>query len=333
MNPHLTVLWVLGGITSAGCAPILPMAPVLPEDDATFRPAVVPEPPGMAEAAAGPFRLWPGDLVDLRTLSKTPLDAASLLVDEGGGVHVPHVGRIAVQGLSLREAELAIEKEVALLDRFAKVGLTVRGAGGRWAAVIGAVSKPARVAVQPGLRLVDLIAAGGGLKSAALDGEEFELADTDAARLLRGATTLPVSVRRAMEGDVRHNVRIEAGDVLLVPPTRARRVSVLGRVKTPKTLPFRGGLRLSEALAMAGGTEKGADLADVRVIRGPLSKPKVYLAKFKSLVNGEGRDVVLAAGDIVFVTTHWFASFTEVLQDLTPIIAAGGLAAILVTAR
>jgi polysaccharide export outer membrane protein len=316
-------------MVAAACAPSLPPAPLLPEQDPAFQVVKVAEPAGMAEAAANPFRLLPGDAVDLKTISKTPLDAPNLMVDEGGGVHVPLVGRVAVSGLTLRDAEIAIEKELSQYDKFAKVGLTVRDAGGHKATVVGAVTRPAHVPVKPGLRLVDLLAAGGGLKTAAVEGEELSLADLEAARLIRNNAALPVSVRRALEGDARHNVHIQAGDVLFVPPTRVRRVSVLGKVKAAKTLPFRRGMRLTEAIASAGGADKGADNADVRIIRGPLSNPKVYLANLKALTNGEGRDVVLAPGDVVFVTTHWFSSFAEVISELTPLIAAGTVAAIL----
>jgi polysaccharide export outer membrane protein len=310
------------------CAPSLPVAPLLPEQDADFKPEVVPEPPGMNEAEAAPFRLMPGDSMDLRTVSKTPLDAANLLVDEAGGVHVPLVGRVLVKGLSLREAELAIEKGLSQYDRFAKVALQLRDPGGHQAAVIGAVVRPGRLPVQPGLRLVDLLAASGGPKTAAVEGEEYDLADLEGSRLIRNREPLPLSLPRAIQGDKRHNVAIRPGDVLFVAPARARRVSVFGRVKAAKTMPFRSGMRLTEALASAGGVAKGADRADIRIIRGPLSKPKVYLANIKALIDGKGRDVVLAAGDIIYVTTHPFSSFTEVLAELTPLIATAGVAVI-----
>lgn len=326
-------LCAVAAVSLWACAPNLPLAPRLPTDDVEFKTEVVSEPGGMAEDDSGPFRLMPGDLVDLKTLSKTAFDATGLLVDQGGGMHVPMVGRIAVAGLSLREAELAIEKEIVRFDRFAKVGLSLRDTGNRQAVVVGAVQRPSRVTVVPGVRVADLLAAGGGVRTVALEGEEFEVADLAAARLVRGQKPLPISVSRAMAGDTRHNVRVHPGDVLFVPKTRARRISVLGRVKAAKSVPYRAGMRLSEALAMAGGMDKGADAADIRVIRGPLSKPRVYLSNFKRLVDGSGHDVTLAAGDIVFVTTTGFATFAEVLQDLTPIIAAGGVAALLATAR
>jgi polysaccharide export outer membrane protein len=76
---------------------------------------------------------------------------------------------------------------------------------------------------------------------------------------------------------------------------------------------------------MAGGTSEFADEADVRIVRGPLSQPRVYRANYKDLFRGKATDVLLAPGDVVFVTEHWFGSVTHVVQRLTPFIAATAL--------
>jgi polysaccharide export outer membrane protein len=131
-----------------------------------------------------------------------------------------------------------------------------------------------------------------------------------------------VSVGRALEGDPLHNVRVRPGDLVFVPPSRGQRISVLGEVRSATSIPYYRGLRLTEAMARAGGATDDADNGDVRVIRGPLSKPKVYTASIKALRNGDGHDVLLEPGDVVYVTEHWFASVTNVVQRLTPALAA-----------
>jgi polysaccharide export outer membrane protein len=106
-------------------------------------------------------------------------------------------------------------------------------------------------------------------------------------------------------------------------------VSVLGEVRHAASVRFRPGFRLTDALALAGGTSKDADEADVRIIRGPLSGPRVYRASLEDIVDGRSPDVELAPGDVVFVTEHWFASTTDVLRRLSPLIAAMAVAAAL----
>src|SRR5690606_902639 len=91
------------------------------------------------------------------------------------------------------------------------------------------------------------------------DMERIELADWDGARLMRSGQAVPVDMKRAMLGDPRHNVRIRPGDLLYVPPRRGERISVFGAVGTAKVLDYRPGVRLSEAIAIAGGLTIDAD--------------------------------------------------------------------------
>ena len=60
---------------------------------------------------------------------------------------------------------------------------------------------------------------------------------------------------------------------------------------------------------------------DIRIIRGPLREPRVYTANLKALTSGKATDVVLAPGDIIYVTKSWYASTADVLNALSPIIA------------
>jgi polysaccharide export outer membrane protein len=276
----------------------------------------------MPDAAPAPYALLPGDVVRLRVLSADPLDIQELSVDAAGRLHVPSGGDVDVGGAGLGEAEERVRRALALQDRFARVILTVSSPAGHRATVIGQVTKPGTYDLKAGARVTELLALAGGPRTVDLEGEASELGDLEDARVVRAGVALPVRVDRAMEGDPRHDVRVAPGDVLYVPPARGRRVAVLGQVRTPRVVPFRRGLRLTEALAMAGGTTEDADNADVRVVRGPLSRPRVYRADLKALVAGSGGDVVLAPGDVVFVTEHWFATVTGVINRLVPSLAA-----------
>ena len=98
-------------------------------------------------------------------------------------------------------------------------------------------------------------------------------------------------------------------------------------------MAYRQGLRLTEALAVAGGlvTSRG-DRKDIRIVRGPLREPRVYTANLKDLTSGDATDVVLAPGDIIYVTKSWYASTADVLDALSPILALANSFAILAVA-
>jgi len=321
---HLAALGVVPLL--AGCGAHLLTAPTQPSEDPGFIEEAVAAPAGMEPTRPGPFRLQPGDVVTLRTISPAPLEALHLGVDEAGLLHAPLMGSVPVAGASLEEAEDRLGEKLRRYDRFGLVSLEVEEPAGHGVNVLGTVERPGRYVLRGGMRVADLVGLAGGLDSMKGESERVERADADAARLLRGGEPLPISLPRALEGHPRHNVLIAPGDVLWIPSLEGAAVRVLGEVKTARTVPWRPGLRLSEALARAGGLTAEADAGDVRVVRGPLSKPRIYQARFAELLQGKATDVELARGDIVFVTKHWFATATDVLQRLTPLLAAGAAA-------
>jgi polysaccharide export outer membrane protein len=121
-------------------------------------------------------------------------------------------------------------------------------------------------------------------------------------------------------------VLIHADDLVIIPPARGQRIAIIGQVHSPRGIPFRSGLRLSDALALAGGATDVGDIGDIRVVRGPLSHPRVYRASVGALVRGEARDVMLEPGDVVMVTETVLGSMTDVLARLTPLLLIGNLA-------
>ena len=312
----------LAALFLSGCRTV---APLHAEDDAAFERPVVQGPPGMRDDATTPEILLPGDMVTLSTLSADPMDAGELTVDAAGLLHVPLIGAVRVEGLTLEDAASLLEKKLHRYDLQALVRLRVTNPAGHTATVAGAVEHPGVYLVTPGNRVADLIARSGGFARQVSEGESVDLADVEAARVVRAGAVLPVSVARALEGNPLHNVHVRAGDLIVVPPMRGERVSVLGNVHFPKVVPFRTGLRLTDALAIGGGADSSADGGDIRIIRGPLSHPHIYRASLDAIVGGGGRDVMLEPGDVIFVTESWFASATDVLNRLTPLLLAANL--------
>ncbi len=310
------------------CGPSLHRAPTHPDAD-DFGPPREIVPTGLANDRLPPDVLMPGDVVDVQIISLDTDEITGLIVGADGSIPVGPAGHIKVAGLSLADATKRLREALRNYDRFSEPILKLARPDGRRVTVVGAVERPGVYTVSPGLRLADAVALGGGPRNALHEGDVFVDADLRAARILRDGKALPVSLARALQGDARHNVYIHPGDLIWLPSTSNQRVSVLGEVKRPASLRYRPGFRLSEALAAAGGATKDADDADIRIVRGPLSRPRVYRASLAHLVDGRRPDVELAPGDIVFVTEHWFASATEVLRRLSPLLIAMGVAAAL----
>jgi polysaccharide biosynthesis/export protein len=316
-------------VLMAGCtAARLPDAPITPEDDPNFSAPEMELLPGVESDEPEALRILPGDVVTLQTMSAETVEHEGLIVDERGLLHVPLVGDVEVGGLSLVEAERRIEEALHQYDAIVRANLVLSDPTGHQATVLGAVREPGRVPLLPGTRVADLLAAVGGPLIPASEQANAPIADLGGARVVRNGQALPVSIPLAMQGDPRHNIYARAGDHLYVPPHRGQSVTVLGEVNSPTMLGFYQGIRLTHALALAGGLGPDAHRRDVRVVRGPLRDPQVYHVSFRALVDGEGTDVELAAGDIVYVTRTGVANIRDVLGAIGPALATGQSVAI-----
>jgi polysaccharide export outer membrane protein len=307
----------------------LPDAPAMPGDDPAFAAPEPIRPPGLESDPPEALALLPGDVVRLTTVSAKTDVYEGLVVDEMGQLHVPLAGDIQVGGKTLSAAENAIEAGLRRYDRFVRVNLVISAFDGHMAVVVGQAQTPGRFKVAPGMRLADLLAEAGGPRIAQSNQVPTRLGNLELARLVRNDEALPVSVILARQGDPKHNVRVRPGDQLYIPPITDQLIMVLGEVRTPQPLAYREGMRLTEALAVAGGIDNSrGDRKDVRIVRGPLSEPRVYTANVKALSAGKVKDVVLAPGDIVYVSRAWYASTQDVLNALSPVLSLANSVAI-----
>ena len=307
----------------AGCARNrYPTAPTVPTDDPSFAAPERIRPRGLDSDPAQALMLLPGDVVQLTTVSAKEQIYLGLIVDALGQLHVPLAGDVQVGGMPLSKAERAVERGLRQYDRFARANLIITQLNGHSASVLGQAANPGRYTVHPGMRLGDLVALSGGAKLARSQEIPTLIGNLDLARLVRNGETVPVSVPLAMKGDLKHNVRVHAGDQLYIPPITDEIIIVLGDVGTPQPMAYREGIRLTEVLARAGGNDTiRADRKDVRIIRGPLREPRIYTANLKALTTGKATDVEMLPGDIVYLTKNWYTSAADVLNAMAPIIA------------
>jgi polysaccharide biosynthesis/export protein len=180
---------------------------------------------------------------DLQSAWRQPSGAANVLLQPRDTVYVFHVetGRQEFIAPLVEELEMQAASHAAL--PVVRIG--------------GQVRAPGEYPLEPGMRVSDLIRAGGGLSEAAyateaelaryavIDGEyrETELLTVDLAALLRGAATA--------------NIVVGPYDYLNIKEVSRWRgeesVTIRGEVVFPGTYPIRRGERLSSLLARAGG--------------------------------------------------------------------------------
>jgi len=321
-QPARLVLIVLFGAL-AGCSTAFKPPPTYPMEDAAYKPGGVAR-EGIDNDQPIPLTILPGDTIQVTANSTESVSYDGLMVDGEGKVHVPIAGAVQVSGLSPQMAERKIEEALQRFDRFVRVSVLVTAQGGHYATVIGAVGSEGQVPLSAGMRVAELIAAAGGLlrNGGEQSGEVNFVADLDESRLVRNSVPLPISIRLALAGDPKHNVIVHPTDQLFMPAGLGSRIAILGEDTIGgQMLIYRPGVRLTEAMASAGGFNMNTDMEDIRIVRGPLKKPLIYQYDFEGFLNGEYGDIELAPGDVVFVSKHWSATMGEVIGRITPLLS------------
>jgi polysaccharide export outer membrane protein len=87
---------------------------------------------------------------------------------------------------------------------------------------------------------------------------------------------------------------------------RNKKILVLGEVKLPGLYQYEGKMTVFNAIGLAGGYEKHAELKNVLIVRNASFKPKgpdFYLANLHKVIHdgNAAENLILEPGDIVYV--------------------------------
>lgn len=101
------------------------------------------------------------------------------------------------------------------------------------------------------------------------------------------------------------------------------KVHVLGEVKKPGVIPYRGKSSLVEVFALAGGFDTGAVKSSVLIIRRSNGGSGIIIRvdMERLLSNGLAQlDVPIARGDIIFVPRSFIADFNSYISSIMPAV-------------
>ncbi|MDR7427334.1 MAG: SLBB domain-containing protein [Armatimonadota bacterium] len=158
--------------------------------------------------------------------------------------------------------------------------------------VLGQVNRPGAYDLLEGQRVSDLIAAAGGVTTKAALTRAF---------IVRNNEQIAVDLAKVLAGNVEANVALKAGDMLVVPEFQ-NRIAVLGAVNRPGTYDLEEGMKLIDAVALAGGRTDRGNLSQVVVIRLDGGKTTTLTANVDRALSGDlSQNIPLRHGDVVFV--------------------------------
>ncbi|HHV55095.1 MAG TPA: hypothetical protein GXX55_06585, partial [Firmicutes bacterium] len=173
----------------------------------------------------------------------------------------------------------------------------------RQVAILGKVARPGAYTLPPGSRLLDLIALAGGPSPDAR---------VEAITVLRRVTAGQETPERLFTvnytdilgtGSPEANLVLQPGDVVYLPEA-LRQVLVLGEVRNPGLYTIQPGMRVMDAIGLAGGPTERAALEAVGIYRGgdPRQSTTYSLGKDRLVFQGDAREnPLIQPGDIIYV--------------------------------
>lgn len=244
---------------------------------------------------ASSIRLGQGDLVEVNVYDVPELNTHTRVSDTGD-IDLPLVNQVHVEGLTVEEAEKAIEQRLdhGGFVRNPHVQLFVSEYTSDGTSVLGEIMKPGVYPVLGEQRLFNLLSAAGGLSPAA--GTTITI-----THKAEPEKPVVVSISRNLEDHPDSNVPIFPGDTVMV--RRADVIYVVGDVNRPSGFLMDNGGKLTvlQAIALAGGTTSTAKLGGVRIIRKSPQGVAEIPVSLKKMLRAKADDLPLQANDILFV--------------------------------
>jgi polysaccharide export outer membrane protein len=254
------------------------------------------------------FESAPGGLfvpAEAGTRTGNFVQVPNLQVDTSGTIDVPYAGNVPVSGLTPRLAADAISKRLAHRAIEPQTVVTLIDRRANQISVLGDVSQPARVPIDPGgVRILDAITRAGGNKD---PDYETEITVQRHGRKYRAMLS-------SLVADPTQNILLAAGDVVYLAhnPRYFMVFGATGEVNTTITrrVTFEADtMTLAEGLAKAGGLrDDRTDASAVFVFRmepaALLRTLGVDVTKFPSAIVPTVYSVDLNTPDGVFMMSH-----------------------------
>jgi protein involved in polysaccharide export with SLBB domain len=285
--------------------------------------------PGLLRPSNAPFRLGPGDRVEIEILG-APESRTPTAVGPDGKIYFYLLPGLEVWGLTLAETHDLLQKELEKYLDKPQVTVTLREVASKHVWLLGRLNRPGIYPMPAPMSLLEAIALAGGGASAGNQVSLQDIADLRHSFVMRRGQPVPVDFHRLLrDGDTSQNIYLEPDDFVYVPSALSQQVYVLGAVRAPRSVAYTEGMTLVSAIASASGATTvdwfvpgnygvtaDAYLSHVAIVRGSLSQPRMTVADFGAIIKGKARDVALEPGDIIYVPNTPYSTLKRYLNTI-----------------
>jgi len=313
-----TLGWTLLGaslVVAPGCAQGGPATTDIQENPLAalraFEPAVGEE-----------YELGPGDELTLDFGGRTELNSKRI-VGPDGRITLPLAGSIALADKTRGQAADTILAALSPYYQNLSVTVGVDKYTSNRVLLLGAVEHPGIITFDSPPTLLEVVTRGGVLGGGGGGETQQKLpAIPERCAIYRGNDKVMwVDLRALMNsGNALADLRLRRGDVVYVPSTQDRYVSVLGQVQHPGALPLETSSTLVKLLAQSGGlTDAAGANPQIRIISPATGTTRIIA--YRQMMQPGPLDLTLKAGDIVFIPKSGFNKVSYVFEKLSPLIS------------
>lgn len=248
----------------------------------------------VAPADGRNYRIGPGDVLLVEVAGEPDLKR-KVKVSELGTIRMPYIDAdLNVAGLSEHEVAGLLREKMTVILKDPQVTLFIEEYHARMASIAGEVREPKQVALTREIRLYDLISLAGGLTDKA--GNVIQLIHT------RPEDSIEVIDVRDLVRRPDLNRVIRDGDFVNVPETGV--FYVTGNVTKPGVFPLKETVKLTQAIAMAGGLSQDSKKKEIHLIRATDPSQTATTDNLVNLVEIEkdpSKDIILKPYDVIMV--------------------------------
>ena len=265
--------------------------------------AAAAQPPQPSATPVNDYTVGPQDVLTITSYDQPDL-SGRFSVEADGTFTYPMIGRVKAGGLTLRQVEAQVKKQLQDGGFFTnpQLSVSIEQYKSQKVFIVGEVRSPGMYPLSGDMKLVEVLArAGSTLPSAGGEAIIVHAATPGAS-----GPTLPtqgdspnverVDLRELQNGVFSLNVALRDGDTIFVP--RAESVYVFGQVRSPGAYALQQkNTTVLQALSLAGGiTDRGSTsrIQIIRVVGGQKKELSVKLT-----------DAVLP-GDTIVVRERFF---------------------------
>lgn len=291
---RLALLLMVLGVLLGGAASALGQfsGPAVDNTNTVNRPVTFTTDQAILYPGPRDLKIAAGDLILVHVFGTTDF-APAVRVSVDGSVQLPLIGIVALDGLTLHEAESLIAERLvsAGMYRNPQVTIQLTESPNQVVTVVGEMHGTVPVVGQK--RLLDVLSAAGGLPLTASHTITINRPGVDQPIIVNLGTD---PARSALA-----NIPVFPHDTVVV--SRVGVVYVLGAFRTQGAIPLNQNspLTLMQVAALGGGPGFEGKYDDLRIIRTVGYDRKVVRVDIEKVIKGKVPDPVLEADDIVFL--------------------------------